>query len=148
MTTDWNAVERDYVLCGVTYAALADKYGVSHATVAHHGRRMGWVAKRRAHLRAGEETTESEREAANCASTVDRPPDSQANRAPAVDSAALRGKLLALADNWTDQQAGQIEDVGDYRRVVQSVLDLTRAEGDDAAPEIRVVMDVPEGYGE
>ena len=127
MAADWIAMEREYVCGGATYAALAEKYGVSAAAVAHHGGRTGWVAKRRARLRAG--------------GTAQRD-------APAVDGAALRGKLLALADNWTDAQAGQIDDVGDYRRVVQSVLDLTRADGDGAPAEVRVVMDAPEAYGE
>ena len=45
-----------------------------------------------------------------------------------------------MADHWADQQAGAIEDTGDYRRVVQSVLDLGRAEG-EGAREVRVVLE-------
>ena len=129
MATDWKAMETAYVESGATYADLAERFGVSRDAVAYHGGKNRWVAKRRARLRG----------MAPPAVRAERPP------APAVDGARLRGKLLALADNWTDQQAGQIEDVGDYRRVVQSVLDLTRAEG-DAAPEVRVVMDAPGEY--
>ena len=128
MDIDWPALEREYVERDVTYTALARTHGVSRAAVAHHGVREGWVAKRRAYLRGGG--------------------PGKTPREPAVDGAVLRSKLLALADNWTDRQGGQIEDVGDYRRMVQSVLDLTRAAGEDAAPELRVVMDVPEAYGE
>ena len=125
MATDWTAIGREYVNGRATYAQLARKYGVSTVAVASRGKREDWVARRRARLRSGVPDT-----------------------APAVDSQALRAKLLALADNWTDSQAGQIQDVGDYRRVVQSVLDLTRAAGDDAAPAVHVVMDVPQEYGE
>ncbi len=127
MTTDWTAIGRDYAAGGGTYAALAAKYGVSTAAVAHHGAREGWKARRLAHRR------QQGTEAADTS---------------AVDGGALRFKLLALADNWTDEQGGHIEDVGDYRRMVQSVLDLTRAEGDAAPAELRVVMDVPAEYGE
>ena len=130
MAADWTAMEREYVEGRRTYADLAAQYGVSVAAVAHHGGRDGWVAKRRARLRAGPAPTTGRRR---------RSRDS-------VDGAKLRFKLLALADHWTDEQAGRIEDVGDYRRVVQSVLDLTRAEGEDAPPELRVVMDAPEEY--
>ena len=126
MKTDWTAVERDYVRLGATYAGLAAKYGVSRAAVAHHGAREGWRAKRLAHLRG----------------------ISLRPAARDVDGGALRGKLLALADEWTDSHGGHLEDVGDYRRVVQSVLDLTRAEGDATPPEVRVVVDAPEGYAE
>ena len=130
MATDWTALEREYVNGGDTYAALAARHGVSADAVAHRGGRYGWVAKRRARLRGM------------------APPAAGADRhgPRVVDGARLRGKLLALADSWTDQQAGQIEDVGDYRRMVQSVLDLTRADGEDKAPEVRVVMDAPEEY--
>ena len=132
MKTDWTAVERDYVRLGATYAGLAAKYGVSRAAVAHHGAREGWRAKRLAHLRGVPEAKK-------------RPVRPAARD---VDGGALRGKLLALADEWTDSQGGHLENVGDYRRVVQSVLDLTRAEGDAAPPEVRVVVDAPEGYAE
>ena len=130
MTADWTAMEREYVDSGCTYGELAARYGVSVAAVAHHGGRDRWVAKRRSRLRAGPAPAEKRRR---------RSRDD-------VDGAKLRFKLLALADHWTDQQAGRIEDVGDYRRVVQSVLDLTRAEGEGAPPELRVVMDAPEEY--
>ena len=142
MDIDWPALEREYVERDVTYTALARTHGVSRAAVAHHGVREGWVAKRRAYLRGGGPGKTPREPAAALGETGPAP------REPAVDGAALRSKLLALADNWTDRQGGQIEDVGDYRRMVQSVLDLTRAAGEDAAPELRVVMDVPEAYGE
>lgn len=51
----------------------------------------------------------------------------------------IKAKLLQMAENWIDAQGGKIEDVSDYRRIVQCVTELTR-EDDDAAQTIRVIM--------
>ena len=58
----------------------------------------------------------------------------------AVDPRRTQQKLLVMADRWADGDAEAIADTGDYRRVVQSVLDLARA-ADEGPREIRVVME-------
>ncbi len=47
---DWTAVERTYVYASPkkSYSAIARELGVKPETVAHHGRKMGWVDKRAA----------------------------------------------------------------------------------------------------
>jgi len=119
---DWNAPERDYVETGATYAALAEKYGVSVAALSKQGYRRGWVAKRREYVR---------KLGVLHARDV---------RKPEPDARRTREKLLAMADRWADGDREAIADTGDYRRVVQSVLDLGRA-ADEGPREIRVVMD-------
>lgn len=56
---------------------------------------------------------------------------------------ALREALLALAAEWVDRCHGSIQDVGDYRRIVQCVCDLTRAAADESAQVVRVIMTPP-----
>jgi hypothetical protein len=55
----------------------------------------------------------------------------------------LREALLALAAECVDRCHGQIQDVGDYRRIVQCVCDLTRSAADEAAQVVRVIMTPP-----
>ena len=123
---DWNTVEREYVEGRDTYRGLAEKYGLSPAALAKRGTRQGWVAKRREYMRRNRAEYGDNMRVMG----ADRP----------IDVGRTREKLLAMADHWADQQAGAIEDTGDYRRVVQSVLDLGRAEG-EGAREVRVVLE-------
>ena len=43
----------------------------------------------------------------------------------------IKNKLLRMAENWIDAQDGKLEDVGDYRRIVQCVTELTEEDDDD-----------------
>jgi len=45
-TTNWQALETEYVTGDVTYAGLAVKHAVSLRQVANHAKAEGWVAKR------------------------------------------------------------------------------------------------------
>lgn len=53
---------------------------------------------------------------------------------------SLKEALLLLAADWIDRCKGEIKDVGDFQRITKCVIDLTKTD-DDAAPEVRVVMD-------
>lgn len=65
---DWKKLETEYLTEAVSYRDLAQKYGISHATVAARGAREGWVEKRRAHRETAQETVL----AADTARRVDR----------------------------------------------------------------------------
>lgn len=44
----------------------------------------------------------------------------------------IKNKLLQMAENWIDDQGGKLDDVGDFRRIVQCVTELTEEDdGDD-----------------
>lgn len=47
-SVNWAKIEREYIrsVNGISYKALAEKYGVHESTVNTHGRRADWVAKR------------------------------------------------------------------------------------------------------
>lgn len=46
MRTDWQKIESDYMAGSLSYAAIAQKYGVSPRQVAEHGRKNDWPRKR------------------------------------------------------------------------------------------------------
>lgn len=46
MRTDWQKIESDYMAGNLSYAAIAQKYGVSPRQVAEHGRKNDWPKKR------------------------------------------------------------------------------------------------------
>ena len=46
MRTDWQKIESDYMAGSLSYAAIAQKYGVSPRQVAEHGRKNDWPKKR------------------------------------------------------------------------------------------------------
>jgi hypothetical protein len=54
----------------------------------------------------------------------------------------IKEALLALAAEWIDRCQGSIKDVGDYRRIVQCVCDLTRRD-DEEAQVVRITLDDP-----
>ena len=47
--TDWNALRLEYVTSGLSYRALAEKYGVSYRGLRSRGGAEGWPDLRRAH---------------------------------------------------------------------------------------------------
>lgn len=44
--TDWSKIEKDYLESGLSYAQLAEKYGVSLAAIKKQASRKGWAKKR------------------------------------------------------------------------------------------------------
>lgn len=44
--TDWSKIEQDYLESGLSYAQLAEKYGVSLAAIKKQASRKGWAKKR------------------------------------------------------------------------------------------------------
>lgn len=51
-------------------------------------------------------------------------------------------RLLLMADKWIDDQGGKIDDVGDYRRIVQTVIELQEPEIERAAAAVlRIIME-------
>lgn len=44
--TDWSRIEQDYLESGLSYAQLAEKYGVSLAAIKKQASRKGWAKKR------------------------------------------------------------------------------------------------------
>lgn len=47
---DWNAIKSEYITSGISYRALADKYGLNRNTIAERGKAEKWPELRRQHL--------------------------------------------------------------------------------------------------
>ena len=46
---DWNAIKSEYITSGISYRALADKYGLNRNTIAERGKAEKWPELRRQH---------------------------------------------------------------------------------------------------
>ena len=132
---DWLSIKADYITGQGTYRSLADKYGIKKDTIYRKARNEKWTRQRDAtrdkvERRAIEKSTEkiAEAVAQNCADTY-------------AMRRRIKGKLLAMAERWIDEQEGQIRDAGDYRRIVQCCMDMLEATdaGDEKA--LRVIME-------
>lgn len=46
---DWNAIKSEYITSGISYRALAEKYGLNRNTIADRGKEEKWPELRRQH---------------------------------------------------------------------------------------------------
>ena len=114
MAIDWLAIRNDYINGGGSYRKLAEKYGVSFNTLQDRAKREDWKSlKESQHDKI---TTESRQK------TQEKISDALSDEAAA--KVRIKAKLIRMAEKWIDDQEENIVDTGDYRRIVQSCLDL------------------------
>ena len=114
MAVDWLKIKNDYINGGGSYRQLSQKHGVSLRTLAKHASDEGWQE-------------EKERHCNNIATSLQQKTAEKVSEALSDEAAAkvrIRGKLIRMAENWIDKMEETIEDTGDYRRIVQSCIDL------------------------
>lgn len=113
MAADWLKIKSEYVSGNVSYRKLAEKYGVNKDTIALRAKKENWKELRgrqadKIHTRAIQKTEEKLSDALS-------------------DEAALKVKIRAglfrLAADWIANQE-VIGDTNDFRRMVQSCVDL------------------------
>lgn len=114
MAVDWLAIRNDYINGGGSYRKLAEKYGVSPSSLMQKAAREKWKDER--------EANESATEAKTKQKTQEKISDARSDEAAA--KARIRVKLMRMAENWIDSQQDIVNDTGDFRRMVQSCLDL------------------------
>lgn len=113
MAVDWLVIRNDYINGGGSYRKLADKYNVSFNTLQDRAKREDWKSlKNSQHDKI---TTESRQK------TQDKISDALSDEAAL--KVRIRVGLLGLASDWVSKQT-EITDTGDFRRMVQSCLDL------------------------
>ena len=113
MAVDWLAIRNDYINGGGSYRKLAEKYGVSFNTLKEKAVEERWAKlKEDQHHKI---TTITQQK------TQDKISDALSDEAAL--KVRIRVGLLGLASDWVSKQT-EITDTGDFRRMVQSCLDL------------------------
>lgn len=114
MAVDWLAIRNDYINGGGSYRKLAEKYGVNKDTIAQKAKSEGWKEQR--DIQTDKTQTEAIRKAQGKIS------DALSDEAAA--KARIRAKLIRMAENWIDGQVDTVGYTADYRRIVQSCVDM------------------------
>lgn len=113
MAVDWLAIRNDYINGGGSYRKLAEKYGVSFNTLKEKAVDEGWAKlKEEQHHKIAIRTQQK---------AQDKISDALSDEAAL--KVRIRVGLLGLASDWVSKQT-EILDTGDFRRMVQSCLDL------------------------
>lgn len=117
VAVDWLAIRNDYINGGGSYRKLAEKYGVNKDSIATRSKAEDWKGQRdiqtdNIQTKARQKTEEKISDALS-------------------DEVALKIKLrtglLKMAVDWVDSHK-KITNTGDFRRIVQSCIDLGIAE--------------------
>lgn len=114
MAVDWLKIRNDYINGGGSYRVLAEKYGVNKDTIAARAKKEQWVEKRDKRIRNIHTKTIQKAE--------EKISDALSEEAAA--KARIRLKLIQMAEGWVDSQSGEVSDPADYRRMVQSCVDM------------------------
>lgn len=114
MAVDWLAIRNDYINGGGSYRKLAEKYGVSPSSLMQKAAKEKWKDQREANISKTEEKTKQK--------TQEK--ISEALSEEAAAKARIRLKLIKMAEDWVDKQGGCVNDPADYRRIVQSCMDM------------------------
>lgn len=114
MTVDWLAIRNDYINGGGSYRKLAEKYGVSASGLMQKAAKEKWKVEREANLSKTEARTKQK--------TQEKISDALSEEAAA--KSRIRAKLIRMAENWIDSQEDNVGDTSDYRRIVQSCVDM------------------------
>lgn len=140
---DWLTIRNDYINGGGSYRGLAQKYGVSFNTLKERAVDEGWKAlKEEQHHKTATATQQK---------TKEKISDALSDQAAA--KARIRTKLMRMAEEWIDRQENKVGDTADYRRMVQSCMDMgvfneeiiKAGEGREADPLSKALQELAEG---
>lgn len=114
MPADWVRIRAEYVSGSVTLRELSEKYGVPQSTIRKHAASECW---------RGTRTEQQEQIQAQAEQkTIEKISELLSEEAAA--RVRIRAKLIHMAENWINKQEGEISETGDFRRIVQSCIDL------------------------
>lgn len=114
MAVDWLAIRNDYINGGGSYRKLAEKYGVNFSVLKDVAVKEKW--KQAKEQQTNEIRTKAEQKA--------QEKISDALSDVAATKARIRVKLIRMAEAWIDKQTDAMGDTTDYRRIVQSCVDM------------------------
>ncbi len=114
MAVDWLTIKNDYINGLGSYRKLAEQYGVPRSTLEKKAISEKWKEQRDLQCGKTEAKVRQETEDKIAATLSEE----------AATKVRIRGKLIKLAENWIDAQCDKIRNPGDFRRIVQSCVDL------------------------
>lgn len=114
MAVDWLKIKTEYISGGTSYRKLAEKHGISFAVLKDKAVKERWTEAREQHTNKIRTTTEQK--------TVEKISDAISEEAST--KVKIRGMLWKMTQNWVAEQGDSINDVGDFRKIVQSCVDL------------------------
>lgn len=115
MAVDWLKIKTEYINdTNTSYRKLAEKYGVNKDTIAQKAKNEEWVKDR--------QTQTYNTQTKTIQKTVEKISDALSEEAAA--KVKIRGMLWKMTQNWVAEQGEKINDVGDFRKIVQSCVDL------------------------
>ena len=114
MAVNWHEIKNEYINGNISLRKLAEKVGVSYSQIAKVAASEKWKESRenqriKIELNANRKTQEKIAEALS---------------EEAAAKARIRLKLIKMAEDWVDKQEGAVNDPADYRRIVQSCMDM------------------------
>ena len=135
MAADWLKIKSEYVSGNISYRKLAEKYGVSFNTLKEHATDEKWKELREEQHH--KTTTKTQQKAEEKIS--DALSDEVALKVQ------IRAGLFRLAADWIANQE-VIGDTNDFRRMVQSCVDLgvftVKTEGEESKGGVVMIPEV------
>lgn len=114
MAVDWLTIKTEYINGHIPLRKLAEKHDVSYSQVAKVAASEKWAEQRESQRIKTESVTNQK--------VVEK--ISEALSEEAAVKANTRVMLWRMAQNWVSEQEEHIKDVGDFRKIVQSCVDL------------------------
>lgn len=114
MAVDWLAIRNDYINGGGSYRKMAEKYSVPLRTIAHRAKEEKWQELKETHINSIATALQQK--------TEEKISDALSEEA--ATKARIREKLIKMAETWIDNQQNEVHDPADYRRIVQSCVDM------------------------
>lgn len=111
---DWTAMRLDYINGGGSYRQIAAKHGVSFAVMKDKAVAEGWAAAKKEHANTVRTAAEQK--------SVELVSDALAKES--ATKARIRARLLKMAEDWLEAQTEVMTDTTNYRRIVQSCVDM------------------------
>lgn len=114
MAVDWLAIRNDYINGGGSYRKLAEKYGIPFSVLKDKAVGEKWKQAK-------------EQQTNNVRTLTEQKTQEKISEALSEEAAAksrIRAKLIRMAENWIDSQEDNVGDTSDYRRIVQSCVDM------------------------
>lgn len=135
MAIDWLAIKMDYIAGNGSYRQLGEKYGVKKDTIYRKAKTEQWARQRDRQRDTIERRTlekSAEKSAEKLAETYSE---------DIARKARIKNTLLDMIEEWLKRQGGSIQDVTDFRKMVQCCMDVLNNSENDTERAVRVVME-------
>ena len=141
MAVDWLKIKTEYINGDISYRKLAEKHSIPFPTLRDRATNEGWKEQRDKHRNRVVTSTEQK--------TVEKTSEALSDEAAA--KVRIRASMMRLAEGWFKTQEewigkdkDRVVDPGDFRKMVQSCVELgiLDEQGTDQENVVQVIIDV------